>query len=57
MNQILLDFSTTYAIHPLAPRRLHYAAPQQKFGMVLRDPTARAWSHYNMVTVVTLIIT
>ncbi len=48
-DKVLADYSTTYAIHPLAPRRIHYAIPDVRIGLLLRDPVARAYSHYTMM--------
>lgn len=42
------EFSTSYLLHPLAPRRIYTALPEAKIIMMLRNPTDRAYSHYMM---------
>jgi hypothetical protein len=42
------DFSTSYLLHPLAPRRIHAALPRAKIILMLRNPVVRAYSHYMM---------
>lgn len=37
-----------YLHHPLVPDRVAKALPQVKVIVMLRDPVARAWSHYQM---------
>jgi hypothetical protein len=35
-----------YLFHPLAPERAHRLLPEARLLVVLREPVARAWSHY-----------
>ncbi len=42
------EFSTSYLLHPLAPRRIYAALPEAKIIMMLRNPVDRAYSHYMM---------
>ena len=42
------EFSTSYLLHPLAPRRVYAALPQAKIILMLRNPIDRAYSHYMM---------
>ena len=42
------DYSTSYLLHPLAPRRIAERLPDIKCIMLLRNPTDRAYSHYIM---------
>lgn len=42
------EFSTSYLLHPLAPRRIYAALPQAKIILMLRNPVDRAYSHYMM---------
>jgi hypothetical protein len=42
------EFSTSYLLHPLAPRRVYGALPQAKIILMLRNPVDRAYSHYMM---------
>jgi hypothetical protein len=45
---IVGESSTSYLADVDAPRRMFAAAPDARIVMVLRDPVARALSHYNM---------
>jgi hypothetical protein len=42
------EFSTSYLLHPLAPRRIYAALPDAKIILMLRNPVERAYSHYMM---------
>jgi hypothetical protein len=42
------EFSTSYLLHPLAPRRIYAALPEAKIILMLRNPVERAYSHYMM---------
>ena len=42
------EFSTSYLLHPLAPRRVYAALPEAKIILMLRNPVDRAYSHYMM---------
>jgi hypothetical protein len=42
------EFSTSYLLHPLAPRRIYAALPEAKIILMLRNPIDRAYSHYMM---------
>jgi hypothetical protein len=42
------EFSTSYLLHPLAPRRIYAALPEAKIILMLRNPVNRAYSHYMM---------
>jgi len=49
-NPLLVgDFSSTYLIHPLAPRRLATTYPDAKIVIYLRNPVQRAYSHYQLM--------
>lgn len=41
------EASPSYLFHPHAARRIHALAPQIKIIMLLRNPIARAYSHYH----------
>jgi len=43
---ILIEASPGYLIEEAVPKRVASIFPDRKFMAVLRDPTARAWSHY-----------
>ncbi|MDE0360904.1 MAG: sulfotransferase domain-containing protein [Rhodospirillaceae bacterium] len=46
-NKVLTgEASPYYLVHPLAPGRVRRFNPAMKLIVVLRDPIARAWSHY-----------
>lgn len=45
---ILADFSSSYLFHSKAAKRIFEYNPQAKIGVVLRNPTERALSHYLM---------
>lgn len=40
------EASPYYMFHPLAPQRIARELPDARLLVVLRDPVARAWSHY-----------
>jgi hypothetical protein len=42
------EFSTSYLLHPLAPRRIRANLPDLKIFVVLRNPVDRAYSHFIM---------
>lgn len=42
------EFSTSYLLHPLTPRRVYAALPEVKIILMLRNPVDRAYSHYVM---------
>ncbi len=42
------EYSTSYLLHPLAPRRVYAALPEAKIILMLRNPVDRAYSHYMM---------
>ncbi len=42
------EFSTSYLIHPLAPRRIQANLPALKIFVLLRNPVDRAYSHFMM---------
>jgi len=42
------EYSTSYLLHPLAPRRIRARLPDIKIIVLLRDPVERAYSHYVM---------
>ncbi|MGZ8242888.1 tetratricopeptide repeat-containing sulfotransferase family protein [Methylomagnum sp.] len=42
------DATATYFYHPDVPRRIAHALPNIKLVLILRDPVARAYSHYWM---------
>jgi hypothetical protein len=37
-----------YLVHPEVPARVHAVLPRARFVVLLREPVARAWSHYRM---------
>lgn len=41
------EATPTYLLHPLVPERLACALPNVRLIVLLRDPVARAWSHYH----------
>lgn len=41
-----LESSPYYLFHPAVPDRVHRLTPQARFIVMLRDPVARAFSHY-----------
>jgi hypothetical protein len=45
-GRLTFEASPTYLLHPFAPERLAAAVPDVRVVVVLRDPAARAWSHY-----------
>jgi hypothetical protein len=47
-QQIAGDYSTSYLLHPLVPRRVCAALPDIKIVVMLRNPIDRAYSHYVM---------
>ena len=42
------EFSTSYLVHPLAPRRVRANLPDLKVFVLLRNPADRAYSHFVM---------
>lgn len=42
------EFSTSYLVHPLAPRRIRANLPDLKIFVLLRNPVDRAYSHFIM---------
>ena len=42
------EFSTSYLVHPLAPRRIRANLPGLKVFVLLRNPVDRAYSHFVM---------
>lgn len=46
-GEISGEASPYYMFHPLVPKRVKTLFPQVKLIVILRDPVARAWSHYN----------
>ena len=42
------EFSTSYLVHPLAPRRIRANLPDLKVFVLLRNPADRAYSHFVM---------
>lgn len=46
-TRVTIEASPYYLFHPLVPRRLHQALPEARLIAILRDPVARALSHYN----------
>jgi hypothetical protein len=47
-HKVVGEKSTSYIIFPDCPERIHQWAPDAKLLFVLRDPVARAFSHYCM---------
>jgi len=47
-GQKLGEVCPSYAISPSAPGAIHHAAPDARIAIMVRDPVARAWSHYMM---------
>jgi hypothetical protein len=47
-SQIGGEYSTSYLLHPLAPRRVAARLPGVKVIVLLRNPVDRAYSHYIM---------
>jgi len=43
---VVLEASPYYLFHPAVPRRLAQVIPDARFIVLLRNPIARAWSHY-----------
>lgn len=41
-----VDASPSYLVHPSAANRAHQTVPDAKVIALLRDPVARAWSHF-----------
>ena len=42
------EFSTSYLVHPLVPRRVRANLPRLKIFVLLRNPVDRAYSHFMM---------
>lgn len=47
-NEITGEASPHYIAHPLSPRRIAETLPQVKLIALLREPVARAYSHYQL---------
>ena len=45
-GQLYFEASPYYIFHPLAPERVHQVLPNIKLIAILRNPTERAFSHY-----------
>jgi hypothetical protein len=45
-TRLVGEASPSYLFHPLAPERVHALVPKAKLVALLRDPVARAYSHY-----------
>lgn len=45
---IVGEYSTSYILHPLTPKRVHQFVPDAKIIVLLRNPIDRAYSHYTM---------
>jgi Sulfotransferase domain len=45
-SSVVLEASPYYLFHPAVPSRVAQAIPNARFIVLLRDPVARAWSHY-----------
>jgi hypothetical protein len=45
-HQVRFEATSYYLFHPLASQRVHAAMPDAKLIAILRNPTARAYSHY-----------
>jgi len=45
-NLVTFEASPYYLAHPLVPGRMQETLPDVKLVALLRDPVARAWSHY-----------
>ena len=43
---VVLEASPYYLFHPAVPSRIAQIIPDTRFIVLLRDPVARAWSHY-----------
>jgi len=46
MGGLAYEASPYYLFHPHVPARCHALLPEAKLLVLLRDPVARAWSHY-----------
>ena len=46
---VLAEASVRYLYSSTAASRIHEVAPQARIVILLRDPIARAWSHYSMM--------
>jgi len=45
-HKVVIEASPHILFHPLAPRRVHEVVPSAKLIVALREPVARAYSHY-----------
>jgi Sulfotransferase domain len=45
-GRLVGEASPSYLFHPLAPERVHALVPEVRLVALLRDPVARAYSHY-----------
>jgi len=43
---VIGEASPFYMFHPLAPERVHALLPEARLVALVREPVARAWSHY-----------
>ena len=48
-KKITGEATPAYLFHPQVPERIRQFTPDTKFIVMLRNPIARAYSHYNMV--------
>ncbi len=48
LNRWIADFTPRYLAHPEAAQRIAHYNPQAHIVIILRDPIARAFSHYQM---------
>jgi hypothetical protein len=46
LEPIVLEASPYYLFHPAVPQRVASILPDARFIVLLREPVARAWSHY-----------
>jgi hypothetical protein len=46
LHPVVLEASPYYLFHPAVPARLTRVLPHARLIVLLRDPVARAWSHY-----------
>jgi hypothetical protein len=46
LQPIVLEASPYYLFHPAVPNRMAQTLPEARLIVLLRDPVARAWSHY-----------
>jgi hypothetical protein len=46
LEPVVLEASPYYLFHPAVPQRMVSVLPDARFIVLLREPVARAWSHY-----------